>query len=239
MSDSPARTVTTERHGAVSLIRLDDGRVNAVTFDLCREVTDAVRAAEADEGIAAIVLAGRPGRFSAGFDLQVMRSGDVQAVRDLCADGAMLAHTLYSSRVPVTIACTGHALAMGAILLGAADVRIGADDDAAKVGMNELAIGMSVPDWALTVLLGRLAPQHVQRALLTAQVYTPSQAVTVGYLDEVVAPDQVVAQAIEVAARLAESLDPAARWTTLQAIRGATLERLAAQAAAFRTTGTL
>lgn len=236
MSDHPTSIVTTERRGPVLLAHIDDGRANVVSFDLCRQVTEAIRAAETDPEVRAVVLAGRPGRFSAGFDLTVMRGDDRQAISDLCADGAMLTHTLYGAKVPVVVACTGHALAMGAVLLLGGDIRIGPDDES-KIGMNEVAIGMSLPDWALTVLLERLARQHVQKALLTAHVYTPAQALAVGYLDEIVAPDAVVARALEVATTLAETLDPKARWLTLKVLRGGTLDTLAAQAAALRDCG--
>jgi enoyl-CoA hydratase len=231
-------SVTTERRESVLVIHMDDGRANAVTFDLCKAVTAAVREAEDDPDLKAIVVRGRDGRFSGGFDLGVMRGDDQQAISDLCADGAMLVHTLYGAKVPVVVACTGHALAMGTMIVQGGDVRIGPDDDS-KIGMNELAIGMSLPDWALTILAERLAPQHVQRALMTARVYRPAEAVEAGYLDEVVAPDRVVDRALEVATELAATIDQKARWLTLEKLRGEMLDTLAAQAEAFRHGGSL
>lgn len=231
-------SVTTERRGPVLLVQMDDGRVNVVTRELCQQLTEAVRQAEADDEVKALVLSGRPGKFCAGFDLNVVRGGDVQAIRDLCADGAMLVHTLYSAKVPVVVACTGHALAMGTMVVLGGDVRIGPDDDS-KLGMTELAIGMSLPKWAITILKERMAPQHVQRALMTARVYRPAEAVEVGYLDEVVAPDAVLDRAIEVATELAETIDLKGREITLQLVRGAMLDQLAADAEAFRVGGSL
>lgn len=231
-------SVTTERRGSVLVIHMDDGRANAVTFDLCKAVTAAVREAEDDPELKAIVVRGRDGRFSGGFDLGVMRGDDPQAISDLCADGAMLVHTLYGAKVPVVVACTGHAMAMGNMIVQGGDVRIGPDDDS-KLGMTELAIGMSLPDWALTILRERMAPHHVQRALMTARVHTPAEAVTAGFLDEVVAPDSVFDRALEIATELADTLDPKARWITLKKLRGEMLDTLAAQADAFRNGGSL
>lgn len=230
--------VTVERRGVVSIIHLDDGRANAVSFELCQLVTDAVRAAEADDDVKAVVLHGREARFSGGFDLNVMRGGDAEAISNLCADGVMLAHALYSSKVPVVIACTGHALAMGALLLCGADVRVGTAGDF-KIGMNELLIGMSLPDWALTLLEERLNRRHLQRATMTAHVYSPAAAIDAGYLDEVVPAEQVLERSVEIATALGETLHPAARWLTLKQLRGAVLDRVAAQAEAFRNGGTL
>jgi enoyl-CoA hydratase len=78
---------------------------------------DVVAGAEADDDVDAVVLHGRDGRFSAGFDLSVMRGGDLRAMSDLVSDGGELAKTLFGARVPVVAACTGHALAAGALVL--------------------------------------------------------------------------------------------------------------------------
>jgi enoyl-CoA hydratase len=237
-ADTATNPVSTERRGNVLLIRMDDGRANAVTRELCAAVTAAVREAEADDEVKAIVLAGREGRFSAGFELSVVRGDDRQAIRELCADGAMLVHTLYGSRVPVVAACTGHAIAMGTMIVLGADVRVGPDTDA-KLGMTELAIGMALPDWALTILVERVDRKHLQRAAMAAQVYTPAQAVEVGYLDEVVPPEQVLDRALDIATQLAATIHPASYAATVPRLRGAMLATLEAQAEAFRSGGSL
>ena len=103
----------------------------------------------------ALVLHGRPGKFSAGFDLSVMTGGDLPAMASLVSDGGALVRTLYGSSIPVVAACTGHALAAGALVLLGCDVRIGADVDC-KIGLNEVAIGMVLPDWAFTIAVDRL-----------------------------------------------------------------------------------
>ena len=90
-----------------------------------------------------MAIIGRPGKFSAGFDLSVMTAGPDQA-RDLLRAGADLALRIYTFPIPVVLGATGHALAMGAILLMAADVRIGADGPF-KVGLPEVEIGMPLP----------------------------------------------------------------------------------------------
>ena len=81
----------------------------------------------------ALVLHGRPGKFSAGFDLSVMTAGDIGAISALVSDGGALVRTLYGSSIPVVAACTGHALAAGALVLLGCDVRVGADVDC-KIG---------------------------------------------------------------------------------------------------------
>src|SRR5690606_9919602 len=180
----------------------------------------------------------RDGRFSGGFDLGVMRGDDVAAIAELAADGAMLAHTLYRSQVPVVVACTGHAIATGAMVLLGCDLRSGADPDV-KIGMSEHAIGMSLPDWALTILTERLSATMLQRSVMNAELYGPRDAVAVGYLDEVVAAEQVLDRAVEAADQLGGQIDLRARASTLQRLRGPMLATLAEQAAAFRDGGVL
>ena len=193
--------------------------------------------AEGDADIRAIVLHGRPGKFSAGFDLGVMFGDDMSAIISLVADGGALVRRLYGSSVPVVAASTGHALAAGALLLLGCDVRVGGDVEA-KVGLNEVAIKMVLPDWAFTIAEDRLSKRHVQRALANARITTPRDAVDVGYIDEVVAADDVLERAVDLAAELASTLDPSAYQRTIRKMRGPVLDLMERQISTDRTAGT-
>jgi enoyl-CoA hydratase len=232
---SPA--VTTERRDGVLIVHLDDGKANALSFDMIAAIGAALDVAEADDEIRAMVLHGRPGKFSAGFDLGVMFGDDMSAIIDLVADGGALVHRLYGSTVPVVAASTGHALAAGALVLLGCDVRIAGDVDA-KIGLNEVAIKMVLPDWALTIAIDRLSKRHLQRALANARITTPRDAVDVGFLDEVVAEGEELERAITVASELASTLDPSAYARTVRAIRGPVLDLMATQIASDRAAGT-
>ena len=166
-----------------------------------------------------------------------MFGDDMSAIIGLVADGGALVHRLYDSSIPVVAACTGHALAAGALVLLGCDVRVGADVDA-KVGLNEVAIKMVLPDWAFTIAEDRLSKRHVQRALATARITTPRDAIDVGYIDEVVPADDVLERAVAVAAELASTLDPSAYQRTIRKMRGLVLDRMEQQIAADRTAGT-
>jgi transposase, IS30 family len=152
--------VTTERRDGVLIVHLDDGKANALSFEMIAAIGAALDEAESDDDIRAMVLHGRPGRFSAGFDLGVMLGNDMSAIIELVADGGALVQRLYGSSVPVVAASTGHALAAGAIVLLGCDVRIAGDVEA-KVGLNEVAIKMVLPDWALTILGAQWWLQHL------------------------------------------------------------------------------
>jgi len=217
---------------SISLISMDDGKANALSKSLIAGLRSAITACEADPTCVAAVIAGREGRFCAGFDLGVMQSGDLDAVVDLVADGGDLVRHLYGASVPIVVACTGHALAAGALMLLGADIRIAADGPF-KVGLNEVAIGLSLPDWAYTIARERLSKRHVQRAVATARLTDPAGAVDVGFLDRVVPAEQVVEAAVEEARALA-ALDSTAYARTMREFRGGTLVTMADQIAADR-----
>jgi enoyl-CoA hydratase len=228
-------TVRTERIDGVLVVHLDDGKANALSFTMITAITAAFAEAEADDTIGAVVLHGRPGRFSAGFDLSVMRGGDIASVVTLVSDGGDLVRRLYGSSVPVVAACTGHALAAGALMLLGCDVRVGADIDC-KIGLNEVAIGMVLPAWAITIAQDRLSRRHIQRAVATAEVGDGAGAVAAGFLDVVVPEADVLQVAIAKAHELA-ALDGRAYAGTVVALRGPVLERMSAQIAADRAAG--
>ena len=211
----------TTREG-VAVITMDDGKANALSPTMLDALGGALDRAESD-GVSAVVLAGRPGRFSGGFDLGVLRAGGPDAERML-RGGFRLAERLLRFPRPVVVACTGHALAMGSFLLCAGDHRIGAAGDF-KIQANEVAIGLTMPFPALALLRHKLPPAAFDRAAGLAALFTPETAVTAGFLDEVVAADQVVPRAEEAAHSMAE-LDATAHLATKLRVRAAMLDEL-------------
>jgi enoyl-CoA hydratase len=230
-----ADQLTLERRDNVLVAHIDDGKANALSASLIAAIGAAVDEAEADESVAALVLHGRPGRFCAGFDLDVMRSGDLAAVSALVSDGGALVHRLYGSGVPIVAACTGHALAAGALVLLGCDVRIGADVDC-KIGLNEVAIGMVLPDWAMTISQTRLSKRHLQRSVANARITDARGAIEAGFLDEAVSADNVLDAAVAAGAEMA-ALNRRAYAGTVRSLRGETLATMAAQIASDRATG--
>jgi len=219
---------------AVALVTIDDGKVNALSAEMIADLREAITTAEADPSLAAVVIAGRDDTFSAGFDLNVMRSGDVAAAVNLVADGGDLVRHTYVSEIPIVAACTGHALAAGALLLLGCDLRVGATGEF-KIGVNEVAIGMVLPDWAMTICRERLSKRHLQRAVATARITDAATAVDVGFLDIAVESDQVIVRAIEEAATFS-ALDRVAYAGTMRQFRGDVANTMARQIAADRAT---
>ena len=170
----------------VTRIRMDDGKVNAMNPAMLEALHAAFDAAAAAENI--VVLSGRPDIFSAGFDLKLIASGDAPAIRHMLNLGGELALKVLSFPTPVITATAGHAYPMGAFLMLSADWRIGAEG-AWRTGLNEVRIGMTVPTFALEVARQRLLPAYFSRTTMTGEMYGPAEALTAGFIDELVAPE--------------------------------------------------
>jgi len=206
---------------SIATITMDDCKVNALSLRMLAALSAALDRAERDRAI--IVLGGRPGVFSAGFELPVLVAGGADA-RKMLRSGFELAHRLLSIPTPIIAACGGHALAMGAFLLLSADYRIGADG-AFKIGANEVAIGLTMPRAAIQICRQRLATTHFDRAVINAEIFAPGAAVAAGFLDEVAAPDQLMEIAQGTAVRHAK-LNLAAHAATKIRVRDAMLGAL-------------
>lgn len=213
--------LTYELAGKVAVLRMDDGKANALSDQMITEIDGALERACKEAG--AVVLAGRPDRFCAGFDLRAMMAGPASA-RALLERGAKLYTRLYGLPIPLVIACTGHALAGGALVMLTGDLRLVAAG-AFRIGLNEVAIGLPVPVLAQALAKDRLSHGELSRATLLARIYSPEEAVRAGYADEVVPAEEVLARAQAEASKLAE-LSRQAFHATKVRLRGATIAHI-------------
>jgi enoyl-CoA hydratase len=214
--------VSYEVHDNVAVVTFDDGKANVYTPGALEELTVALDKSTADSGVGALLLVGREGRFSAGFDLETMTASEA-SMRSLVAAGGRFSAKLLTHPMPVVAACTGHALAAGALVLLAADRRIGAAGNF-KIGLNEVAIGMPLPVWAVELARYRMPASRLDRILL-GDVSGPDAAILDGFLDEVVAPESVVESAAAEARRLS-ALRRGAVAGTKTRVRRAVAERM-------------
>jgi enoyl-CoA hydratase/carnithine racemase len=204
--------------GSVALVRMDDGKANALSEAMLAQLDEALTRAEKEA--TALVLAGRAERFCAGFDLRMMMASP-DAAKTLVRAGAALLMRVYGTPLPVVAACTGHALAAGALLLLASDLRIGAGG-AYRIGLNEVAIGLPVPTLAMELARDRIAPDRLTAATLHGRICGPEEAVQVGFLDEVTPAAEVLARATAQAQGLG-ALSRLAYQGTKQRLRGRTI----------------
>src|SRR5262249_8665904 len=180
-------SVTYQLADSIATITLDDGKRNALSLEVLTDLGAAFDRAAADG--AAVVLTGREGTFSAGFDLRALGSGGPQA-ETLVRTGFELAARIFAFPAPVIVACTGHAMPMGLFPARTGDYRVGAAG-AFKLGANEVAIGLVVPPLGMELCRYRLSPTHFYRAVGLSELYPPDAALEAGMLDKLVAPAEV------------------------------------------------
>jgi enoyl-CoA hydratase len=211
----------------VATLRMDDGKVNVMSSAMLGDINAALDRAEAEKAV--VLLTGRAGVFSAGFDLRVLREGGSRAV-SMVRSGFELAERVLTFPLPVVMACGGHAVAMGLFLLLSGDYRIGADGPY-KLTANEVAIGLTMPHAAIEILRQRLAPAYFNRAVTLAESFAPSDAAAGGLVDRVVPPEQLDKAALEAATAL-RTLDLDAHAASKLRARG---QAVAALRAAIET----
>jgi len=186
------------QEGGVAWIRIDDGKRNALAPQVLEEIYSALDQAEADDAV--VIMTGREGVFSAGFDLKVMKQGGTAAIGMLRSGYALTARVLTFPR-PVIAACNGHSFAMGVFLMLAADHVIGSRGEF-KISANEVAIGLTMPRVGAAMLEHRLTPSTCQRAIKLSTIFDPEAALQAGFFDELVATNELEARAGALAAEL-------------------------------------
>jgi enoyl-CoA hydratase len=192
---------TLRREGSVSIITMNDGKANVFSHPMSMTIESLLDDVPKDSG--SLLITGKSGILSGGFDLNVINEGTADDRRIMTKAGFSLLRRIYSFPRPVVVACTGHSIALGAFLLLCADYRIGIQGNF-RIGANEIMNNMNVPVPILEIAKTRVATAHWYRAMLNSEIYPISDAVAPGYLDEVVEPDQLLPEALKKATVMAE-----------------------------------
>jgi len=179
--------VSYELKDSVATITMDDGKANALGHQMFDELTAAFDKAENDSAV--VVLKGREGRFSGGFDLKEMYKGPDEA-KALTKRGSEFAVRIMSFKTPVIGVSTGHCIAMGAYTMLACDYRIGAEGEF-KIGLNETAIGMPMHRFGIELGRYKIPKNYFNRSLINGEIFNPKDAMKAGYYDRLVTPDQL------------------------------------------------
>ena len=221
----PESLLRYEIRDGLAWVTIDDGKANAFTLQVIRDLHDVLDRSEkaGPDNIRALVIEGRPGYLSGGFDLGVMRSGPLQAL-ELATAGGELFVRIFGSPVPVVVACTGHAVGAGTLLMLGADARIGVMGNF-RIGLIETQIGLALPHWAMHLARERVNRAHLQAATVGARIYDPAAACEVGFLDTVVPADEL-ADAVRAEADCWGSLPREAYAAQVRVNRGAVLDRI-------------
>lgn len=185
----------------VRIFTLDRPPANAITAELVSRLGEICAEARDDRSVRAVIMRGGERFFSGGLDLKAMAAGGASDVADFgWGDGVA---DWWTFPKPTVAEIAGHAIAGGAILALASDVRI-ASTAPKKIGLNETAIGLSLPRGAFEIARNGLAPRHFARVILEGELVGPEEALERGFLHELVAPEELSSRAMAVASKLAQ-----------------------------------
>lgn len=177
--------------GQIIELRLARPPVNALSHELLTALREAVVLAPAN-GARGIVLSGAPGMFSAGVDVPALLQRDRDGVREYWRDFFALCAALAKSPIPVVAAITGHSPAGGAVLALFCDYRVMAQGPY-KIGLNEVQVGLVVPDCIQLALRRVVGTYRAERLLVAGAMLESEQALACGFVDELTAPQEQVA----------------------------------------------
>jgi enoyl-CoA hydratase len=194
-----AHITIAEREG-VAVLTADRPPANAMDLELLDELVEAIEGVAADPP-PALVLAGRPGFFSAGLDLKAVPGYGAAEQRRLVDGINRMALGAYALPCPVVCAITGHAIAGGFVLAVCGDHRVASTEG--RYGLTEVKVGVPYPQGAIGVVRAELTTGAARVLVLGNRLVDAGECVRMGAFDEAVAPDAVIDRAIEVAQELA------------------------------------
>ena len=197
MTDSIA---TLSKENDISIIKLDDGKANAFSYDMLSQVNDLLKKVPRDSG--ALVITGREGLFSGGFDLKTLATGDMEKITKMVQLGYRLLLELFSFDRPIVAAVSGHSIALGLFVTCSADYRI-AIDGKYVCQANEVRNNMDIPTQIMEIIRARVNKKYFYSAVYHSDAYSVQDSIEVGYIDEVVSEDQFMQRVMEKAKELA------------------------------------
>jgi len=215
--------IDVERHGTLSIVRLDHGKVHAMDDVLLGEFVDGLDSVERS-GARGVVLTATGRVFSAGVDLQQVLDGGPAYLERLIPALASAFRRFFSYPLPVVAAVNGPAVAGGCVLAAACDRRIMVEGG--RIGASELLVGVPFPVSALEILRWACG-DRTEEVVLGGKLYGSDEALTVGLAHEVVAGDHLLDRALVVAGELGAIAPEAFRLAKAQ-LRRPVLERMAA-----------
>ena len=204
------KIATIKKEDDISIITLDDGKANVFSPEMSNQLNACLDQVDTESGC--LIITGREGMFSAGLDLKVIQSGDVDRIVEMSSSAFKLLARIFSFPRPVIAACSGHGIALGTFLICCCDYRIGIKGDY-MLGANEMRTNMVIPTPILELIKFRVNDSHKYRAVLGAEMYNFNQAQEAGLIDDVVEIDNLMTAAKDKAKDLATMGHPSYSMT--------------------------
>lgn len=180
----------------IALVSLNKGRTNAIGMEMVLELKDIFQNIEKDDAISGVILTGKGDYFSAGLDLPELFDYSEARIREFWEQYLSLIYILTSFKKPFISAINGHAPAAGTILSLCSDFRVIAEGKF-SIGLNEVALGISIPDSFFQLYATCIGRQKANRYLLEGKLFSPGEALAINLVDEVVPPNLVTNTAVK------------------------------------------
>ena len=204
------KIATIKKEDDISIITLDDGKANVFSPEMSNQLNACLDEVDTESGC--VIITGREGMFSAGLNLKIIQSGDVDRIVEMSSSAFKLLARIFSFPRPVIAACSGHGIALGTFLICCCDYRIGIKGEY-MLGANEMRTNMVIPTPILELIKFRVNDSHKYRAVLGAEMYNFNQAQEIGLIDDVVDIDNLMSAATEKAKDLATMGHPSYTMT--------------------------
>ncbi|HEX6105136.1 MAG TPA: enoyl-CoA hydratase family protein [Gemmatimonadales bacterium] len=182
-------------------------RLNALTFEVYTELRDTFRALDTEPGVRAVVITGAGRAFCTGGDVEdiigELFSRDAAGLLEFTRLTGDLILAIRQCRRPVVAAVNGTVAGAGAVIAAASDIRIAAES--AKIAFLFSRVGLAGADMGAAWLLPRIVGlAHASELLLLGDFITAERAAQIGLYNRVVPGERLMAEATELAVRLAK-----------------------------------
>lgn len=178
----------------LALITLNRGKSNALDREMITELTDMLHNINNDDNIGGVIITGKEHFFSAGLDLIALYGYDEEEIKSFWKLFLDFTAKIVSFKKPMVAAINGHAPAGGCVIGLACDARVMAEGKYI-IGLNEVPVGIIVPDSIFQLYSFWLGKAHASRSLLEGKLFSPEEALAIGLIDEVVNPASIMTAA--------------------------------------------
>jgi enoyl-CoA hydratase/carnithine racemase len=188
-------SIRTEKADGLLIVTMSRGKANALNAAMVDELNSALAQSHAHDVRGLVLASDCPKFFSGGFDVTEVFQYDREAMTLFFGAFMDLYETLFRLPKPVVGALSGHAVAGGAVLALACDVRVMAEGPF-RFALNEVNLGIVLPPGLIRTAVDALGQRHARELFLGSETLTPSRALEIGLVSELAQPDQVLGRAI-------------------------------------------
>jgi len=159
---------------------------------MLKDIKENLNGLHEDKSVQGLIITSNVNKiFSAGLDITEMYQPDEERLRTFWTTLQEVWMGLYGSRLATAAAITGHAPAGGCLISMCCDYRVMNREEHFKIGLNETKLGIVAPQWFADTMRNTIGQRETEMALMAGTMYSPTEAASIGLVDEIVDADQV------------------------------------------------